>query len=329
MVEKKKQRKQKTLLIRLPKAGGCGRRTLATKSVCSLLLWVASLVSVSCVSEKRMVNLESSLNDTRETFKNRNEELGETQGRLSRIEKSWDRLNAQVLTVKMMCEDLQQQCSRLSEQSEKLELNSADSDLEIFNRMRELKEQQTENNMKILTKVKELRTQLENFKGVPNDSIAAEVLHLKARVDRIENGIEDIQRKLSGDIEIKDKNAQESPYDAIKDVMNRFDKHYGGPQMDKITEVTTARFRENRPGAVWVSEIWKALDELGYKRLNSVVIESEIKRNKARVVLESEIQTKAGETQQTEVFHLIWKEGGWRIDELVVADDKTDLSPLH
>ena len=43
---------------------------------------------------------------------------------------------------------------------------------------------------------------------------------------------------------------------------------------------------------------------------------------RACVVLESEIQTKAGETQQTEVFYLIQKEGWWLIDKLVVTDNK-------
>lgn len=294
-----------------------------------VLLCLASLISPSCVSEKRMVRLESTLTDTQEALKDKNEELSETEFRLARNEKSWERLNTQLLTLTMVCGELQEKYSGFSEKLKDLELDFADANLQIFNRMRELEEQMGENDIDISRKVKEVQAQLESFKGVTHGSSTNEVIHLKGQVEMIENRIEEIQSKLSDNIKNEDKDTQESPYEAIKDVINRFDKYYGGPQMDEITELTTARFRENRPEAVWVSEIWKALDDLEYKRLNSVITESEIEQNRARVVLESEIQTKAGETQQTEIFYLIQKEGWWLIDKLVVADDKPDLNPLH
>jgi len=36
------------------------------------------------------------------------------------------------------------------------------------------------------------------------------------------------------------------------DVVNLFDSHYGGPDMDVIAGYTTAKFRLNRPKSVWV-----------------------------------------------------------------------------
>jgi hypothetical protein len=71
------------------------------------------------------------------------------------------------------------------------------------------------------------------------------------------------------------------------------------------------------------------LNELEYKRLSSVVSESEIEQDRARVILESEVQTKSGKTKQTEIFQLVRKEGSWLIDKLAVAEEKTDLSLLH
>jgi hypothetical protein len=258
-----------------------------------------------------MVRLESTVTDTQEAVKARNEELSETEMRLSRIEESWDRLNGQLLTQEAMCSELQKRHLSLSEKLEELQLNSVDSDLEIFNRMREL------------------QSQLQSLKELQNGSVGNEVIQLKRQVEVIENRIEEIQSRLSENTMREDEEAQESPHEAVMDVINRFDKHYGGPRMDEITDLTTARFRENRPGAVWVSQIWKALNELEYKRLSSVVSESEIEQDRARVILESEVQTKSGKTKQTEIFQLVRKEGSWLIDKLAVAEEKTDLSLLH
>ncbi len=36
------------------------------------------------------------------------------------------------------------------------------------------------------------------------------------------------------------------------DVVNLFDSHYGGPDMDVIAGYTTAKFRLSRPKSVWV-----------------------------------------------------------------------------
>ena len=47
------------------------------------------------------------------------------------------------------------------------------------------------------------------------------------------------------------------------------------------------------------------------------------------VVLESEIQIKARQTQQTEIFYLIQKGGWWLINELVAANVIADFNPLH
>jgi hypothetical protein len=293
-----------------------------------LILCLASLLCSDCVTEKALVKREAGLIDTQEKLKDRNEQTRETNLRMVYLEESLKRLNKKFLTLQMEYNTLQETYSELSEKLEELELNFIDVDLQIFNRLTDLEAKMTDKDMAISQTMKELTDQLKTFKRRPDASGANEVIHLRDQVERIENRIEEIQRKLSANIKERKKSTQETPYESITDVINKFDKYYGGPQMDEITDLTTARFRENRPGAVWVAKIWKVLDNLEYKRLGSVIIESKIGKNSALVVLESEIQTKSGKTLQKEIFYLIKEKEQWLINELVVADDKTDVSQV-
>jgi hypothetical protein len=330
MVDKKSRGRQKTLFFRSYSSSGCDRKTLAVKMAWILLLCLGSFLYSACVTEKDFVKREPGLADTKDKLKDRNEEINETKLRMIHLEESCKRLNKKLLTLQTEYNGLQEKYFELSKNMEEMELDFADVDLQVFNRLRELKTQMGKNDTDISRKVKELQAQLERFKEVPDGPRLNEVTYLKEQIEKIENRIKAIQIKLSGTAKKEDKSRQKSQYEAIIDVINKFDKYYGGPHMDEITDLTTARFRENRPGAVWVSEIWQVLDNLGYKRLSSVVTETKIVENRALVVLESEIQTKKGKKQQTEIFYLIQKGGWWLIDELVVGDDdKIDLSPMR
>lgn len=328
MLAKKNLCEPKLLVVGSHKNTDYRWRTLPINRPSILILCLASLLCSGCVTGKELVKREAGLTDTQEKLKDRNEEINETKLRMAYLEESWKRLNKKLLTLQMEYNALQEKYSELSEKLEELELDFVDVDLKIFNRLTDLEAKMTDKDMDISQTVKELTDQLKTFKRRPDGSGASAVIHLRGQVEKIENRIEEIQSKLSGNIKERKKNTQETPYESIIDVINKFDKYYGGPQMDKITDLTTARFRENRPGAVWVAKIWKVLDNLKYKRLSSVIIESKIEQNNALVVLESEIQTKAGETLQKEIFYLIKEKGRWLINELVVADDKTDVSQM-
>ncbi len=71
------------------------------------------------------------------------------------------------------------------------------------------------------------------------------------------------------------------------EVVKLFDKCYGGPLMDEIADYTTPSFRDNKPKSVWVVETWKTLKDIQYERLNSSVIGSQVKGDKAIVILEA------------------------------------------
>jgi hypothetical protein len=301
---------------------------LPIKNPSILILCLASLLCSDCVTEKELVKREAGLPYTEEKVKGRNEQTSEIKLRMVYLEESLKRLNKKVLTLKMEYNALQEIYSELSVKLEELERNLFDVDLQIFNRLTDMETKMTDKHIAISQTMKELTDQLKTFKRSPDASGVNEVIHLRAQVERIENRIEEIQSRLSDNIKERKKSTQETPYESIIDVINKFDKYYGGPQMDEITDLTTTRFRENRPGAFWVAKIWKVLDNLRYKRLASVIIESKIEKNSALVVLESEIQTKSGKTLQKEIFYLIKEKGRWLINELVVADDKADVSQM-
>ena len=99
--------------------------------------------------------------------------------------------------------------------------------------------------------------------------------------------------------------------------------------MDEIAEYTTSSFRDNKPKSVWVVDIWKTLKEIQYERLNSSVIGSQVKGDKALVVIDSKIKTAAGEVAQKEIYYLIKEGERWLIDELVVTDEEIDPDKLR
>ncbi len=75
------------------------------------------------------------------------------------------------------------------------------------------------------------------------------------------------------------------------DIVNLFDRHYGGSDMDVIAGNTTASFRANRPKSVWVADVWRVLKKMKYKRLNSTVIDSKVKNDRKAVdIIEAKIE---------------------------------------
>jgi hypothetical protein len=110
------------------------------------------------------------------------------------------------------------------------------------------------------------------------------------------------------------------------EVVNLFDSHYGGPDMDAIAGYTTAKFRLDRPKSVWVVDIWRVLNKMKYKRVGSVVVDSKFTDNKKAVILvEAKIKINEKETTQKEVYYLTREAEKWLIDDLVVVDGEIDL----
>jgi hypothetical protein len=113
------------------------------------------------------------------------------------------------------------------------------------------------------------------------------------------------------------------------EVVNLFDKCYGGPRMDEIADYTTPEFRDNKPKSVWVVVTWKTLKDIGFERLNSSVVEQKVKDDKPIVIIDAKIRTAAGEVTQKEIYYLVRQGERWLIDELIVTDEEIDLEKLH
>ena len=73
---------------------------------------------------------------------------------------------------------------------------------------------------------------------------------------------------------------EKSPIEVVK----LFDKAYGSPSMDEIATYTTPQFRDNRPKSVLVVDTWKTLQKIKYERLNSSVIDTKVKGDRAVVL---------------------------------------------
>ena len=109
------------------------------------------------------------------------------------------------------------------------------------------------------------------------------------------------------------------------DIVNVFVNTYGGPYMDELADFTTPNFRDNKPKSVWVVDTWKSLKQIKYRKIRSTVIASKVKGNKAVVMVDATIVTKAVKTNQKELFFLIKEDGKWLINDLVVTDEDFDL----
>jgi len=118
--------------------------------------------------------------------------------------------------------------------------------------------------------------------------------------------------------------AQAEPKSPVE-VVKIFIAGYGTPRMDEAADVTTAKFRDDRPKSVWTVETWEKLKAIKYAHTHSKVIGSKVKDRKAVVLVDAEITTVAGDTKQKEIYTLLKEGASWLIDTLVVTDEKIDL----
>jgi hypothetical protein len=113
------------------------------------------------------------------------------------------------------------------------------------------------------------------------------------------------------------------------EVVELFHKCYGNPCMDEIADYTTPRFRDNKPKSVWVVDTWKTLNTMKYEKINSSVLDSKVKADKAVVIVNVKITTVGGDASQKEIFYLVKEGEMWLIDELVVTDEEIDVDKIE
>ena len=56
------------------------------------------------------------------------------------------------------------------------------------------------------------------------------------------------------------------------EVIKIFIAGYGTPRMDEAADVTTAKFRDDKPKSVWVVETWETLNAIKYAHKSSKVV---------------------------------------------------------
>jgi len=115
---------------------------------------------------------------------------------------------------------------------------------------------------------------------------------------------------------------QGSPTEVVK----LFSSYYGGAQMDKMADFTTGHFRDDKPKSVWVVDTWKTLRQIDYKRVYDSIADTKVKSGRAVVILNTKIETLAGETTQKEIYYLIKEGKQWLIDELRVTEEDVDIT---
>ena len=103
-----------------------------------------------------------------------------------------------------------------------------------------------------------------------------------------------------------------------------FDQYYGTADMDRVADVVTSNFRDGKPKTLWVSETWQILQELGYERLGSEVLDTEVKGDVGLVRLRAKNQTAVGVVKQDEVFSLVKDGGIWLIDDLQIMNEELE-----
>ncbi len=96
--------------------------------------------------------------------------------------------------------------------------------------------------------------------------------------------------------------------------------------MDKTADFTTGHFRDNMPKSVWVVDTWKALREIDYKRVYDSIADTKVQNSRAAVILNTKIETLAGETTQKEIYYLIKEGKQWLIDELQVTEEDVEVT---
>ncbi len=103
---------------------------------------------------------------------------------------------------------------------------------------------------------------------------------------------------------------------------------YGTSEIGRIAEHTTAAFRGGRPKEVWVLKTWELLRQLHYRHPSGQIVKEMIDKDRAVVIVDSRIETAVGITNQREVYLLIRTPKGWKLDDLIVDEEKPAAEKL-
>jgi len=103
----------------------------------------------------------------------------------------------------------------------------------------------------------------------------------------------------------------------------------GTARMDETGDIVTENFRDGKPVSVWVVETWKTLQQLEFEKLETKILSTKIKGDKALAIVDGKIRTKAGETRHKEIYILEKVNGHWLIDDLRITDEDISMPEVE
>jgi hypothetical protein len=76
-------------------------------------------------------------------------------------------------------------------------------------------------------------------------------------------------------------------------------------------------------------DTWKTLKDIQYERVNSPMITSKVKDDRAVGIAEAKIKAAAVEATQRQIYYLVRVREQWLIDELIVTDEEAGLNTIR
>jgi len=114
-----------------------------------------------------------------------------------------------------------------------------------------------------------------------------------------------------------------------REIVQIFMSAYGTPGISQLANYTTPYFRNYKPKELWVIETWEMLSQLGYRHVTGTILDEKIKDNTAIIITSSSIETLAGETLQQEIYFFIKTSEGWKLDELLIEEEKVETNKYN
>jgi len=99
--------------------------------------------------------------------------------------------------------------------------------------------------------------------------------------------------------------------------------------MDEIGEIVTEEFRDGKPVSVWMVETWNKLQQLEFEKLETKILSTKIKGDKALAIVDGKIRTKDGKTKHKAIDVLEMVDGRRLIDELRITDEDISMPELE
>jgi len=112
------------------------------------------------------------------------------------------------------------------------------------------------------------------------------------------------------------------PMRSPRQITLMFMRFYGTAKIKQLAPYTTTSFRDDKSEENWAVDTQRTLEILGYQHVIGIIVEEQIKGDKAIVKAKSVIRTLAGAVKQKEIYCFVKTKEGWKLDDLIVGGEK-------